>query len=108
MKSQLKQSNHFLVFFQQQQINITISNVLILNYLSNKYRIPKLLKLTQRFINKNKRTIFDKIFSSETQINIEDFIASNFLRFVDDDRLLKLSNSQHYRIISKYLKGKKL
>lgn len=96
-----KMINAFIKFFEKGEIDITNRNAFSIQFLSRKLDIPRLKELSRDYIEKkeNEQELLDYIFSHTESLcsEQEEFIA-------DDDRLLRFTISQLYRIICKYLK----
>lgn len=88
----------FIQFCQDQEIEITNSNVLSVNFLSKKYNVKLLIEKIDNYIKKYYKEIIDLFFSSgQNEISqVEDVISNYLFDFLSDDRLFFLKLSSVY------------
>lgn len=99
----------FIHFFENQDIQITDSNALSLNYLAERFNIPVLLKKTNEYIVNNEKKIIDVALSEKkTNHHIEVLISKYLIDFIKDDRLLSFSIAQIYRILQMFSNNNQL
>lgn len=100
----------FIKYVHRESIDIDDENVILLNYLANKYEISSLISFTQEYINQNQKDTIIQILivnqnnpTTDTK-SYEEFISKDLLFFIKDDRLFSLKFPILYRIISRYEK----
>ena len=102
----------FINFFQTGEITITPNNVFSLQFLSKKFYIPTLSKITEEYINneENEQKILNEIFSHPQNLYMaqENYICHRIEDIITDDRLFFFIIPQLYRIFSKHSKKEKL
>lgn len=93
----------FINFFQTDDINLTPENVFSIRFLSDKFGIPILSQMTEKYINEieHESEILDEIFSHPENLyeEQEKYISTHFEDLLSDDRLKRISLTQLYRII---------
>lgn len=96
---------NFVSCCQNQNFQLTDSNVLCMHQLSISYDVPGLQRITNEYISKNKENlIFSSLtFKCQNQLDSnseEDAIASNFEKYINDDRLFSIPISILHRILN--------
>ena len=115
--------NSFIECCQNKPFNINDSNVFQLDYLSKKYEVPELSKITQEYLNKpNTNLAFQSLlFKHQLHINSssnddlqffdtsneEEILGHKLHEYLNDERLLDLPIPIIDRILKKYLKENK-
>ena len=103
----------FIKFVHHQPIGLDNENVSKLHYLANRYEIPLLIDLTEKYIKNHKKDVMvqiliihqnDSNFDTKTY---EDFISNDALYYIKNDNLLSLNFTILYRILSRYEKNSK-
>ncbi len=95
----------FILYFQNKEIEIDNSNVITLNYLSNKFEINFLKNKTDNYIQNHSQELIDEFLNQEeikTNTKYEEILSKHLNEFFDDDRLLNLPKATLYRILSRY------
>lgn len=95
--------DNFIKCCQEESIAIDISNVIPLQFLSYKYDVPQLIKITTKFISENSQELAIKSLLFKSQFhkddnnsifldssNEESLISSNLSKYVNDEHLLNL------------------
>lgn len=86
--------------------DITNSNVMSLNFFSNKYQVHSLFHMTEKHIKDNHYDLINNFLSSEIITNppnkFEDLLSKYFLEFIKDSRILSLPLPSIYRILCKF------
>lgn len=98
----------FIQYFESQTIELTDINVITINYLSDKYQVPKLIELTENYINDHYKGIIDHFYSKIGPYHqfraekYEEIISKHFLNCALELRFTKLPISTIYRVVSLY------
>lgn len=99
--------NTFLDYCQNKPIKLKPSNVIQVQYLSNKYEVSQLKEHTEKFISSNFKSVIDTIFSNKNiDYQTENIIQKNLFKILNDDRLFSIPVPSMHRIISAYSKNK--
>ena len=104
----------FISCCQNKKFKINESNVFHLDYLSKKYDVPELEKITQEYISKSNTDLAFQslLFKCQFQAkfdtsNEEKIIGHRLKEYLNDERLIKLPISTLDRILKIYLKENK-
>ena len=105
----------FIDFVQNKEIILSDENVFGLNYLSNKYEVHKLNKITNEYIfSSNPLFFLDFLIEYQNHNNnnidlskYEKIISVHIEEYINDDRLLQLDLQTLYRIIKEYFINEK-
>lgn len=96
---------NFISCCQNQNFQISDSNVFSLYQLSQKFDVPSLQKVTNEYIEKNHlNVIFDFIhYKSQNHVNFqeeENIVSSNFNEFMNDEKIFSLPIPILFRILN--------
>lgn len=100
----------FVNFFQEGSIKVTQKAAISLNFLSNKFKVPRLIEITDSFIETHHNNLVNSYLSkfNEKTIKInfyyEKIISKHLIEFIANDRLLQIPLSSLHRIIANYSK----
>ena len=100
--------NNFINYVHQQPISLDLENVVLLNYLANKYEVQQLIEATEGYIESNHSQLSIEIIfihQNDAQFDTkvyEKSILNNFLNYIKDERLFKLNFTILYRIFSQF------
>lgn len=89
--------NSFINYVHQQPISLDLKNVVLLNYLANKYEVQQLIEATEEYIESNHDQLSIEIIlihQNDDQFDTkvyEKSISNNFLSYIKDERLFKLN-----------------
>lgn len=104
----------FINFVQNKEIILSDENVIGLNYLSNKYEVYKLNKVTNEYIFSSNPFLFlDFLIEYQSKSNkidlsrYEEIISTHMEQYIEDERLMQLDLNTIYRIIKLYFKNEK-
>ena len=98
----------FIKYCHRETISIDETNVVFLNHLSKIYKVATLEKYTDEYISDHSEElsiIILNLFNEKNEkiaTKYEGIVSSQFLKFIDDERLLNLGIASLYRILSKY------
>ena len=90
----------FIKYFQDQTINLQVSNVISIQFLSIKYLVKQLQKDTDQFIKEHYKEVIEYYFTGKKirAPNYEELISSHFIKYSKDDRLFRFPISTLYRM----------
>lgn len=105
--------DQFFKYFETEEIELNNKNILSIKYLSNKFKIPTLNKMTNEYIDNNYKSILDEFFLLMKDINQnkmyeenyyyqENLLSDHISEYFIDSRLPSLPINILYRILTKY------
>lgn len=99
----------FINFVELKPITLTNENIIPLHYLSNKYDVPSLKEYASNYISDHQYeiaidliSVYEKDQTADTS-KYEDFILSQFTKYIQDENFLTLQFSIIYRLLDKYV-----
>ena len=107
-----KTLNQFVRYFEKGQITLDYNNIYPIQYLSNKFEVTALVTKVNNYLKKEYKgligNILQKIEEKDYTLNSyeESILSFHIIEYIDDDKLLSLSISCLYRILSKYQQQK--
>ena len=100
--------NQFFKYFQNLSLNLDLSNIIGIQYLSTKFGVSKLMKETEKYISTNIKSVIDMIFEKECfNQQTECIFVKHLPKIIQDDRLNRLPISTLFRILNSYTKRSK-
>lgn len=96
--------SNFIKFCQQQDYEINIENVICLNFLSTKYEVDELTKITNKYISEHQSDLRLKLISFrqknfDNSTDLEQAISANLSDYVTNENFLSLPLSVIHRIL---------